>query len=306
MLVSKFGLSLFIFMTSLRLISSSMQTAMGRRASQALRRLTSNPFMALITGALITALVQSSSMVAALMIALVNAKKINLKQAFGVILGANIGTTVTAQIITADVSRLAFPVLLCGLFLLLRNTGYRSIGAALVGLGGLFIGLDLMKFTLLPILKFPYVERILIDLSSNIYYGVLVGVIITGLVQSSSAVTGVTIVLAGANAISLLGAIAIALGSNVGTVVTSVIAGIGMPKEAKATAYADLLFNVLGVIIILPLIYPFAYFVSLTGRDVPQQIANAHTIFNVVTAVFALPLIEPLTKITSKWAGITR
>ncbi len=304
-LLLKLGFSLLIFMISLRLISYSVQAAIGRRLRRFLKILTYNPLISVISGAIVTAVLQSSSMVAALMVALVNAGELSLKQAFGVILGANIGTTITAQIITVNVSQLAMPILICGLFLLPWNKQCSSIGAVLVGFGGLFIGLESMRFSLLPLLEQPIIRQGLIDLSSNVYYGVLIGIVITAVVQSSSAVTSMVIVLARVNAISLLGAVAVALGSNIGTVATTIIAGIGMSKEARATAYADLLFNVLGVIIVLPVIYQFTYLISLTAASVPKQIANAHTLFNVVTAVFGLPLINTLSKVTRRWAGIT-
>lgn len=292
-------------MTSLRLISYSIQAAIGRRLRRFLKILTYNPPISVISGAIVTAVLQSSSMVAALMIALVNAEELSLKQAFGIILGANIGTTITAQIITVNVPQLAMPILICGLFLLSWNRRCSFTGAVLVGCGGLFIGLEFMRFSLLPLLEQPIIRQILINLGSNVYYSVLMGIVITAVVQSSSAVTSIVIVLAKVKAISLLGAVAIALGSNIGTVATTIIAGIGMSKEARATAYADLLFNVLGVLIVLPVINQFTYIISLTAVNVPKQIANAHTLFNVVTAVFGLPLINILTKITGRLAGIT-
>lgn len=241
-----FCLSIAVFLVSLRLMSESVQNAIGARLRKILAVFTFNPLTAAISGAAVTALVQSSSAVAAVMVALVNAGVLTLSQAFGVILGANVGTTVTAQIAALDLSHMIVPLILCGLFVPInRRTHYA--GMALIGLGGLFLGLSLLRLSLTPILGCRWVQSVLISLSRNALAAVLAGVAVTAVVQSSSAVTSVVIVLGQAQAISLVGAIAIAFGSNIGTVLTTLISSIGMNREAKAAAYADLIFNVLGV-----------------------------------------------------------
>lgn len=300
-----FSLSISIFLLSLRLMSSSIQAVLGRRLRRLLALLTYNPLISLVTGAVVTAAVQSSSAVAAISVALVNAGVLSLKQAFGVVLGANIGTTVTAQIVALDMSQLAAPLMLCGLFLLPWNRKTYHLGVGMIAVGSLFMGLIMLKLSLLPLLEYELVRRALIEVSSHVVPAVLAGLLITAVVQSSSAVTSVVIVLGQIQAISLVGAIAIAFGSNIGTVLTTLLSSIGMTKESKATAYADLVFNCLGVLIMLPFIHYFASFVAGTSSNLAQQIANAHTLFNVITAVFALLLIDPLTKLVSKMAGIS-
>ena len=238
------------------------------------------------------------------MVALVNARVLSLKQAFGVILGANVGTTVTAQIAALDMSHMIAPLIVCGLFLLPWSRKANYLGMALIGLGGLFMGLVLLRLSLVPILAYHWVQSALINLSDHILAAVFVGITVTAIVQSSSAVTSVVIVLGQVKAISLVGAIAIAFGSNIGTVLTTLLSSIGMSRESKATAYADLVFNVLGVVIMLPVIQYFARLVSLTSPELGKQIANAHTLFNAITAVCALLLINPLVGIVSKMAGI--
>ena len=196
------------------------------------------------------------------------------------------------------------PLIICGLFLLPLSRKTNKLGMALIGLGGLFLGLLLLKLTLVPVLAHHWVQSALIKLGNHVLAAVFVGIAVTAIVQSSSAVTSVVIVLGRAQAISLIGAIAIAFGSNIGTVLTTLLSSIGMSRESKATAYADLIFNVLGVVIMLPVIQCFAGIVSLTSPDLGRQIANAHTLFNAVTAVCALFLIDPLVRIVSKMAGI--
>lgn len=167
------------------------------------------------------------------------------------------------------------------------------------------MGLFMLKLSLIPLLEYNWVRQGLIEVSGHVLPAVLAGILITAVVQSSSAVTSVVIVLGQIQAISLVGAIAIAFGSNIGTVLTTLISSIGMSRESKAAAYADFLFNCLGVIIMLPVINQFARFVTLTSSSLAQQIANAHTLFNVITALCALILINPLTKIVSKMAGMS-
>ncbi|NLM68842.1 MAG: Na/Pi cotransporter family protein [Firmicutes bacterium] len=304
-LLFSFSISISIFLLSLRLMSDSVQAVLGVRLRRLLTLLTYNPLISLITGAVVTAAVQSSSAIAAITVALVNAGVLSLKQAFGVILGANIGTTITAQIAVLDMSRLIAPIMLCGLFLLPWNRKTQHLGTVLVGIGGLFMGLFMLKLSLIPLLEYNWVRQGLIEVSGHVLPAVLAGILITAVVQSSSAVTSVVIVLGQIQAISLVGAIAIAFGSNIGTVLTTLISSIGMSRESKAAAYADFLFNCLGVIIMLPVINQFARFVTLTSSSLAQQIANAHTLFNVITALCALILINPLTKIVSKMAGMS-
>lgn len=305
MVFFKLGFSLTILLFSLRVVSGSVQLAMGQRLRKLLTIFTFNTAISVISGAIVTATLQSSTAVAVVMIALVDAEVINLKQAFGVILGANIGTTITAQIVSFDLSQLAFPIMICGLFLLPWNRKSRLFGTVMVGFGGVFIGLALMKLSVLPMLELELVRQILTSANQSVFAGFLIGLTLTVLIQSSSAVASVAIVLAQANALLLPGAVAIALGSNVGTVTTTLISSLGLSSKAKATAYADLMFNVLGVLILLPFFNYFIKLIMMTASDPGRQIANAHTLFNLITALCAIPAIDILVKITCNWAGIT-
>lgn len=303
-LLFNLSLSLLIFGISLRVLSTSMSAFLGTRLQKALIVLTSNSPLSILTGAIATAFVQSSSTVNVLMVTLVNANLLNLYQAFGVVLGANIGTTVTAQIVSFNLSQYAIPMMLCGLFLFPWTNKSRIAGSSLIGLGGLFFGLNLIKQSLWPVLAYPLTLKLLISLSENIYLGIVLGIVFSAIIQSSSLVTTLVIALAQMQALNLQSAIAIALGSNIGTVATTLISSIGLSKEAKATAYADLLFNVLGVLFLLPVIKQFAFIISLTSQDPGRQVANAHTIFNVITAFLIVPFIRPLANLARRCAGI--
>lgn len=296
---------LAIFLLGLRVMSSGLTGTFGKRLRVLLAKLTTSPMLGLVTGALATAFVQSSSAVAVTMVALVNAKVINLYQAFGIILGANIGTTITAQIISFDLGGLGLPLMCCGLFLLPLGRKSRSVGLVLVGFGGAFFGLSYLREALSPLIHLPWVATSLAEMSDKVFLGIGVGTILTALIQSSSAVNGIVIALAQESAISLNAAIAISLGGNIGTVATTLISSVGLTREAKATAYADFIFNVLGVLLLVPFFGWFTKLVAFTSPNLAREVANAHTIFNVLTAVVAVPFIRPLTRLAAKWAGFS-
>lgn len=298
-----FGLSLTIFLISLRVMSSSMQAITGDRLSKLLGLLTVNSVAGIFTGAITTMIIQSSSAVTVMMIALVNARVINLKQAFGIILGANIGTTLTAQIVVFDLSHLALPIMICGLFLLF-NHRWRVIGSGFIGFGGVLLSLEMMTTALIPIVTLPFFRTMLVN-ADHTLAGIITGIVTTAIIQSSSAVTSIIIILAKSGLVSLSAAIAIALGSNIGTVLTSLIASIGLSKEARATAYADLVFNLLGVLIVIPFMPLFIELMTMTSSNIARQVANAHTIFNLLSALVALPAIDIITSFTSRLAGLT-
>ncbi len=297
-------LGLTIFIMGLRVMSDGLQGTLGHTLRFWLGKLTVNPVAGILTGTVATAFVQSSSAVAVMMVALVHANVLTLYQAFGIILGANIGTTVTAQIVSFNMSQFALPLMICGLFMLPLNKKTYAYSSLLVGLGALFYGLALLRLALSPLLHYPLVRTWMLALANSVYLAIFVGIVLTALVQSSSAVTGLVIALAHEGGISLLAAVSIALGSNIGTVATTLISSIGLEKQARATAYADLLFNVLGVLLILPFIHPFVILIETTSTDAARQIANAHTIFNGITALAAIPFIGFLGRLSSRWAGI--
>lgn len=298
-----FAVGMAIFLLGLKIMSAALEDVVGFRLKVLLTRLTATRGSSLVAGIVSTCLVQSSSAVAATMVILVDAGIINLSQAFGIILGANIGTTLTAQIIAFQLEYAAFPLLIGGLALtFLPRT--RSTGRSIFGLGALFFGLTIVTSTLTPILKFPFVHEAVIKLTDTPVEACLFGVLLTALVQSSSAVTGLVISFVRVNAISSSAAVALALGSNIGTVVTTLVASMGRSRESKATAYADLFFNLGGVLLILPFFPVFLRTISGLSSDPARLVAHAHTIFNVMTALLAIPLLDYLVRLAWWWAGI--
>ena len=270
-------------------IMSDVRGALGRHLC-VLLSLNEHSFQSLITGIISTSIIQSSSAVASTMVVFVNGGVLTLRQAFGVILGANIGTTITGQIAACTLQVAAVPMMAFG-FILHLHGRWSAIGKGLFGLGALFFGLNMVNDFTIPFLAHPTMRRILLELTDNPWMAVSIGVLLTAFVQSSSAVTSIVISLSHSDFLSLHAAVGIALGSNVGTVVTTLLSSIGTNQESRATAYADLIFNGIGVILIMPFFPLFLSVVKRFSSDVPRQVANAHTLFNVVTACAALPLL---------------
>lgn len=283
-------------------MSTALGSAAGTRLKGVLSRVVRTPTQGALVGAAATAIVQSSSAVAAICVGLVNSGVLTLEQAFGVILGANVGTTLTAQLVAFDLTRFAPIIMLLGSTLLLGRKRSR-IGEAVFGFGSLVFGLSLIDTAVRPWLASEFVSWVLTELTSGRLQAVLAGVVTTAVIQSSSAVTSLVVVLAQAEAITLEAAVAITLGSNIGTVLTTIIASIGTIRESKATALADLMFNALGVLVVTLLMEPFLKAVTWTSDLLPRQVANAHTLFNAVTVIIALPLVPYLAALAWYWAG---
>ncbi|HVY55890.1 MAG TPA: Na/Pi cotransporter family protein, partial [Thermodesulfobacteriota bacterium] len=279
-----------------------------------LARLTKNRFMATITGAITTAIIQSSSVTTVIVIGFISVGLMTLEQVIGVILGANIGSTITAQIIAFNVTQYALlPIAVgFGMQFLSKTEKIRFYGGILMGLGLVFFGMGVMSDATHPLRTYqPFID--LMKEMSNPLLGISAGLIFTGLVQSSAATIGIVIVLASQGAITLDAGIAIVLGANVGTCMTALLAAIGKPAPAKQAAAAHILFNVVGVIIWLPFIGYLASLseaispvsVGLSGverlaADTPRQIANAHTLFNVVNTIIFIGIIGPFAQLIER------
>jgi len=288
----------------MRLMSAALQRGAGARLRPFLGRFVRGRLAGALGGAAATALVQSSSAVAAAVVSLVNSRALSLEQGCAVILGANVGTTVTAQLIAFDWGQLAPLVMALGL-----GCAYvwrrRAVGEVMFGFGALLFGLSLISASLAPWLGSGPVMYALTELAASPWKAVLVGFAVTAVVQSSSAVTSLTVGLAQAGGITLKTAVGICLGSNIGTVLTTLIASAGTSRESRATALADLFFNVLGALLALVFMDPFLALVVRTSSLLPRQVANAHTLFNLGTVLLALPFLPYLTGFAWWWAGIT-
>ncbi|HHV93258.1 MAG TPA: Na/Pi cotransporter family protein [Firmicutes bacterium] len=292
-------LGISIFLVGLRTMTQGLKTAAGQRLRWIIEHFTANPWLCLVTGAAAAALAQSSSAVAAAAVGLVDAKLLTLEQALGIILGANIGTTLTAQLIAFRWVKGAPWAICLGtvVFLLSTNTKRKAVGCIAAGAGGLLWGIELLSLALRPLTQLPHLASLILEWEHSIYSGILAGIILAVVFQSSSAAIGLAMALAREGLLGVSGGMAVVLGSNIGTVMTSLIASIGTIPEARQTAVGDLLFNCLGVLAMMPLMDVFLQLLQASSQDVVRQIANGHVLFNVTTALIALPCIKYLTRL---------
>lgn len=287
------GLGLFLY--GISLMSSSLQKAAGQRLRNILKLLTSNRFVAVGMGALVTALIQSSSATSVMVVGFVNAALLQLQQAIGVIIGANIGTTITGQLIAFKIDKFALPIIGIGfaVIMLSKRKQTRVWGEALVGFGLLFLGLSIMKQVLAPLGGSHLFQGFFVRFSTQPILGVMAGMVATLVIQSSSATVGLTMALAAAGLVDLRGAVCLVLGENIGTTITAQIASIGSSRTAKRAAWAHTLFNSIGVAGMVVLMYTSSFYVRIvqaTSGDIMRQVANSHTLFNLVNAAVFLPL----------------
>lgn len=315
------GLALFIY--GMTLMGEGLKKAAGDRMRSILASVTRNPLLAIGVGALVTATIQSSSATTVMTIGFVNARLMTLTQAIGIVIGANIGTTMTAQLIAFKIGDIAYPIAAVGfiLFFFGKRKQLRYLGQVIFGFGVLFIGLNTMSQVLEPLAKNPVFIRWMTQLGENRFLGVLIGTVMTIVVQSSSATIGVLQSLASQPVVDgetiralipLAAAVPVLLGDNIGTTITGILASIGANRTAKRAALSHTFFNIFGTIVCLlafPLFISFVYQISprpqpalgITEADViKRQIANAHTFFNVLNALLWLPFTRVLATIVTK------
>lgn len=280
------GVGLFLF--GIRLMSETLQFLAGDRLRQLIGSLTRTPLRGVFIGALVAMLIQSSSGATVMTVSFVHAGLMTLKQAVGVIMGANIGTTVIAQIVAFKIKNFSLPILAIGVLLVLfgRTKRQKHIGNGMVGFGLLFLGMQTMEDSM-AFLKDR--KDLFMGLGGNPLLGVLVGTGVTMVVQASSATIGLTMAMAAQGLLSIEAAIPILLGDNIGTTITAVIASMGSNRSAKQAATAHVLFNVIGACIFMAALPLFMKAILATSGDISRQLANAHTIFNVVNTTLFLP-----------------
>ncbi len=306
------GLAIFLY--GMHKMTEALKIVAGERIKIILSKLTKNRFSAAFAGASITAIIQSSSITTVLVVGFITAGLMTFPQSIGVILGANLGTTITAQIIAFKVTKSALLLIALGFFteILSKNQRIKQLGVLSMGLGMLFFGMELMSQATNPLRSYEPFMQIMQSLD-NPLIGVLIGAAFTALVQSSSATTGIVIVMASQGLLSLESAIALIFGSNIGTCVTAIISAVGKPREAMQAATVHVLFNVIGVLLFVGFIPQFADFirsisplsetlngVSLLAADTPRQIANAHTVFNILNLVIFIGFTSTLAKVALK------
>ena len=293
------GLALFLY--GMQMMSAGLEAAAGDKMKQILEKLTANRFLGVLVGAVITAVIQSSSATTVMVVGFVNSGMMTLRQAVWIIMGANIGTTITGQLIALDVGAIAPLIAFMGVAVVVftKNQKLHHIGNILAGLGILFIGMDMMSGAMKPLGNSEEFISLLTKFENPIL-GILAGMVFTALIQSSSASVGILQALAGSGVIGLNSAAFVLFGQNIGTCITALLASIGANRNAKRTTVIHISFNVIGTIIftILCLFTPLIGLVeSWTPANAPAQIANLHTLFNVVTTILLLPFAGWLTKL---------
>lgn len=303
------GLALFLY--GMEQMANALKAVAGERMKVVLAKLTTNRFMGAITGAFVTAVIQSSSVTTVLVVGFISAGLMSMSQSIGIIMGANIGTTVTAQIVAFKVTKYAMLMISLGFGALFfsKKEKLKQYGAMLMGLGLIFFGMGIMSDAMSPLRSYqPFLD--LMVRMENPLIGILIAAAFTALVQSSSATTGIVIVMASQGFISLPAGIALAFGANIGTCVTALLASIGKPREAVRAAMVHIMFNLAGVLVWIAFIPNLAEFVMLVSpvsqhlpeaarlaADTPRQIANAHTIFNLANTLLFIGFIGTFARV---------
>lgn len=306
------GLALFLY--GMDQMTRGLKSAAGEKIKVILARFTSNRLKAAVTGSLVTAVIQSSSVTTVLIVGFVSAGVMTLSQSVGVIMGANVGTTLSAQIVAFKVQNAALGLVAIGFALLFigKRDPIKQLGNVLMGLGLIFLGMTLMSDGMNPLRSYQPFFDLMVALRNPIL-GILVGAVFTGLVQSSLVTTGIAIALAGQGLIELPTGISIIFGANIGTCITALLAALGKAREALQVALVHVFFNVIGVVIWFKFIPELAYVVRLISPsaeglaeiekladEVPRQIANAHAIFNIANTLLLLPFTTVLAKMVTK------
>ena len=286
------GLALFLY--GMNMMSNGLELAAGNKMKTILEKLTSNRILGVLVGALVTAIIQSSSATTVMVVGFVNSGLMSLTSAVWVIMGANIGTTITGQLIAIDITAIAPLIAFIGVAMIVffKSKKLDAFGSVIGGLDILFIGMETMSNAMVPLRTMPEFVG-LISKFQNPFIGILVGALFTALIQSSSASVGILQALAKSGVMTLSSSIYVLFGQNIGTCITSVLASIGTSKNAKRTTIIHLTFNIIGTVIFvsISMLFPFAHLVeSITPNNVAAQIANVHTIFNVATTLLLLPI----------------
>ncbi|MEN8078094.1 Na/Pi cotransporter family protein [Clostridioides difficile] len=295
------GLGLFLY--GMKLMSDGLENIAGEKLKNILEKITSNKIMGVLVGTAVTAVIQSSSATTVMVVSFVNAGLMSLSQATGVILGSNIGTTVTAQMVSFKLEVIAPIFIGIGAILMMiaKKKKVKDFAYISLGFGILFMGMGLMSSSMEPISELEIFKEFILIVGSNPILGVLVGVIMTAILQSSSATTGILVALAVAGTINMSVAFPMVLGCNIGTCVTAILASLTANKTAKKAALLHLFFKIFGTILFLPFADNVVQFVAiLTPNNVGRQVANAHTIFNIVITIVVLPISKYFVSFVNK------
>ncbi len=296
------GLALFLY--GMQMMSAGLEAAAGNKMKTILEKLTSNRIKAVLVGALVTAIIQSSSATTVMVVGFVSAGLMTLNQAVWIIMGANIGTTITGQLIALDVGEIAPLMAMIGVAMIvfMKRDKLHHIGMIIAGLGVLFIGMGMMSDAMYPLRDAPQFAE-LVQKFNHPLLGILIGAVFTAIIQSSSASIGILQALASTGVVGLTQSAFILFGQNIGTCITAVLAAIGTKAEAKRTTVIHLMFNVIGTAMftIICLVTPYLDFIQkISGDDIVKQIANTHTAFNIITTLILLPFGTLMAKFATK------
>lgn len=294
------GLALFMY--GVRMLSSGMEKLTGDQIQKWLERMTRGRFRSLIFGTVATALIHSSGLLMVTMIGLVNANLMTVEQTIGVIIGQEIGTTLTAQIVAFNIGNFNMLFVILGVifFEFFENRDWKKYGEICFGIGIVFLGMTLMSGALKELIVYPWVSNGLVIMGQYPLAAALAGLIVTAVVQSSTAVTSIAVAMGMSQVITLQGAVGIILGANIGSCVTGFIASFPLSRPARQVSMAQIFINVAGVLMFLPFIDQFAELISRTSPYLPRQIANAHTIFNITVSLIMLPFVKEITWVADK------
>lgn len=296
------GLGVFLY--GLLILSIGFKKIWSKKIKSILENITKNRIKGTLVGTLVTSIVQSSSLVMVTLIGLLNAGFLGLREALAVMLGAEVGTTITAQIVAFKVGILWAPIIFIGSFLyFFAKEKFHYIGQIILGFGLFFLGMTLMSQASKPIKEMPALLNMMLQLGKNPPLGVIIGAVITAIFQSSSVMTGLIIALSMEKLIFLPSAVALIFGANIGTCITGILAYLHSSKTPKRLALAQLSVNVLGSTFFLLFFSSYLTFISLTSPSLPRQIANSHTVFNIVTTILGLLFLNYLEKIAKLVMG---
>jgi phosphate:Na+ symporter len=285
-----------IFLFGIQKFSKQISQVAGEEFKIFLEKMTKKPWRGMALGALFSGLIQSSTATTVILVGLVNAGLVTFSNSLGVILGSNIGSTATSQLVALNLTNIAPYMVLLGFFVTYFGQSYRKWGKPIFYFGLVFFSLSLITLYIEPIKSNPEIVGLFSNISS-IYVAVLVGIVFTAIVQSSGVTSGLVVLLVGLGLLNLNQAISIILGANIGTTGTALLASIGTSRAAKKVALAHFLFNVIGVLIFLPFISQFGEAVSSLGGSSQQIVANAHMLFNIACALVFLMFLRPFERL---------
>lgn len=294
------GIALFIY--GIHITSEGIQKALAQKLKNILEKTTLNPIMGVLLGFIVTAIIQSSSATTVIVVSLVNSGLMNPFQAVGVIFGANIGTTITAQIIALKITKYGFLIFTIGFLMqfLPFKKRIKYFGQFIMGFGLIFIAIEIMASSVSPLRNDPKIKEIFLNFGKIPLVGILAGLIFTMIQQSSSVTIGIVEALGMQGLLNINSAFPIILGANIGTTITAIIASVGTNIAAKRSALAHVLFNVIGAMIFLIILNPYINFIKIITNNPVNQIANSHTLFNVINTFLFLPFTYQFVKLIQK------